>query len=175
MNLKNIEKTHRVIRKVFDDHRTLKCPPCELELKLDEEQLTEGEIFMTDDGEIIYLDIHFQDFKEEDLVEYIEIAEKIYEIVERRVCIYILCSQSTNVFVRESDIKSDADFSIKLAKDPRDFAQVILDIIKNKIKNHEKLDDTDLEIVKELPLRCHEKDRHYYRLESIKIVNRYGH
>ena len=48
---------------------------------------------------------------------------------------------------------------------------MILDKIKNKMKNNEILDSDDMNALLMLPVMCEKKDRHYYRKESIKILN----
>ena len=64
-------------------------------------------------------------------------------------------------------------FTIKLACSQEDYAKRILDIINQKIRNNGLLDREDLAMVEKLPVMCAKKDRTYYRIESLKIINRY--
>ena len=48
---------------------------------------------------------------------------------------------------------------------------MILNLIKNKISRNERLTSEDIDIVHILPLMCDKKDRNYFRVESLKIIN----
>ena len=50
---------------------------------------------------------------------------------------------------------------------------MILDMIKSKIRRKEDLDKYDRKMVESLPIMCAKKDRTYYRVESLKIINKY--
>lgn len=173
MNDKEFESKTRIIRENFKDERTIKCPtPTEL-TELDENVHPGGDIFTTEDGEFIDLEVQIDDFDEIELAKYIEFAENIYEKHKKHVSVYILCPKNINVCVREHKIISEADFTIKLACCKEDYPKMILDMIKSKIRRKEDLDKYDRKMVESLPIMCAKKDRTYYRVESLKIINRY--
>ena len=51
-------------------------------------------------------------------------------------------------------------------------AQIILDVIKNKISKGELLDGDDLHALSMLPLICKKEDRNYFRKEYFRIINK---
>lgn len=168
-----LDKKTRMIRENFNDTRIIKCQKSASELNLDEDITLEGDIFKTEDGELIYFEVEINDFDEEELTKYIELAECLYEKHHEKISIYLLCPKDINVLVRECPIKSEADFTIKLACSQDDICHMILKNIKNKIKNGIHLTCDDHDILEELPVRCNKKDRHYFRVETLKIIN--GH
>lgn len=172
MNKKYFDEKREMIKEIFNDNRTVKCLPCEVKLQIDEELIEDGDLFVTDEGNFIYLGFQFEDFREEDLVKHICIAEELHDLFGKKVCIYIICSSNVNVYVKECELPSRADFAIKLAKDPRDYAQLSLSHIKRKIKNENPLDDEDIAVLSKLPCVCNKKDRGYYWLEYLKIINK---
>ena len=111
------------------------------------------------------------DFTIDELIKYIEFAEELYEKHHRHVSVYLLCPDIVDVYVREGEIKSEADFTIKLACVEQNLPQMTLDIIKNKLKREGFLDREDLEILEILPVVCKRKDRKYFRRECLKIKN----
>ena len=111
------------------------------------------------------------DFDVEQLTQYIEFAETLYEKEKKSVSIYLFCPPNVNVCVKECELRSEADFRIKLARIEKNPCSMILDKIKNKMKNNEILDSDDMNALLMLPVMCEKKDRHYYRKESIKILN----
>lgn len=149
-----------IVNQTFDDPRKLRLPPSEVKVKLSGELFSEGDIFQTEDGEYIYFDVQLSDFTEAELVKYVEIAEKLYEIVGKKVHIYLLCPKTTHVYVNEFKIMSESDFIIRLARYPHDPAEVILNIIKRKIANNEILNEDDLNALIMIPSIC----------EKIKLI-----
>lgn len=173
MNRNYLDKKTRMIRETFNDARIIKCQKSASELHLGDDITLEGDIFKTEDGELIYFEVEINDFDEEELTKYIELAECLYEKHQRKISIYLLCPKDIEVLVRECPIKSEADFTIKLACSQDDIYHMILKNIKNKIKNGIHLTCDDRDILEELPVRCNKKDRHYFRVETLKIIN--GH
>lgn len=172
MKIEDFKTKSLIIKTAFKDTRKLKHPDHRIENQLEDEIFDKGDIFQTEDENYIFLTAQIKDFDEESLVKYCEIAEKLYEIVRKPVSIYILCSKDTDVCVKECEIKSEADFKIKLAKNTADPAEEILNFIKRKIAHHEVLDNEDLEVLEMLPVICNKEKRNYYRLEYFKIINR---
>lgn len=172
MDKKDFKTRTNIIKETFMDDKNIKCHIPTEELELDENIHQEGDFFMTEDGEFVDLEFQFTDFTEDELVKFIELAENLHEKYERKITIYILCPKYINVYVKEIEIMSDADFTIKLCCTNMDPCKVILDGIKNKIKNNEFLDEDDFHALAMLPVMCDKDDKHYYRSESIKIRNR---
>ena len=172
MNKEDFQIDTILIRTEFNDERPLRKLPKELEMKLDSKITETGSIFLAEDGEIVYFTLQLTDFREEELVEYTEIAEKLYELTHKRVSLYILCSKDVEVHMKICEIMSDADFSIKLFKSEYNPAHHILDLIKDKLKNNQRITPEDIDVLARLPMLCNKKDRNYFRHEYIKIVNR---
>ena len=171
MNQKEYLVKTEIIRKTFSDERKIKCQTPAHERELDEDVHNGGDIFTTEDGEFIDFELQLRDFDEEELTKYVEFAENLYEKHQKHVSVYLLCPRDINVCVKECTIKSEADFTIKLAKVPEDSCKIILEGIKNKLKNNEKLDCDDLHALAYLPVMCDKEERNYYRLEYFKIIN----
>lgn len=162
----------KIIKETFNDSRRIKCITPEKDRKLDDNIYPGGDLFTTEDGEFIDLEFQIEDFNESELVKYVEFAEALYKKHQKQVSIYLLCPDTVNVLVRECEIKSEAEFTIKLACIQENPAHIILDIIKNKINSGELLDGDDLHALSMLPIMCKEEDRNYFRKEYFKIINK---
>lgn len=171
MNKKDFDIRTNVIKKTFNDNRTIVSSVSAEELGLDENIHQGGDIFITSDGEFIDLEFQENDFNEDELVKYVELAENLYEQYGKKVSIYILCPKDINVCVRECEIKSESTFTIKIACIQEDFCEIILNGIKAKIKANEMLDEDDLYALARLPVECKKEKRNYYRREYFKIIN----
>ncbi|WP_432645460.1 hypothetical protein [Methanobrevibacter sp.] len=161
----------KIIEETFNDKRKIKCQIPIQNLKLKPHIYQEGSIFITENDEIIDLELQITDFTEDELVKYIELAEALYETNNKQVSIYIICPNTVNICMKECEIKSEADFKIKLASITENPAQIVLDIIKNKIKKGEKLDNKDLFALSMMPVVCKKEERNYFRKEYFKIIN----
>lgn len=171
MNNEEFNIRVNVIQKTFNDMRKIKCITPENIRKVDENIYPGGDIFTTEEGDFIDLEFQIDDFDEEELVKYVELAETLYEKHQKHVAIYIICPNTINVSVTECPILSEADFTIKLACIDEDPCEIILRMIKNKIKNEETLDSNDIHALELLPLKCRPEKRNYFRKEYFKIMN----
>ena len=171
MNKKDFNTRTKIIRETFDDKRAIKCPTPENVRQLDENVYPGGDIFTTEDGDFIDLEFQMEDFDENELVKYVEFAEALYEKHGKQVSIYIICPKDININVKEFEIKSRADFMIRLASIQEDPCKIVLKVIKDKIKNGETLTGDDLHALSMLHIMCEPKDRKYYLREYFKIVN----
>lgn len=171
MNKEDFQIDAILIRTEFTDQRPLRNLPQELKTKLEPKITETGSIFIAEDGEIVYFTLQLTDFRENELVEYTEIAEKLYELTHKHVSIYILCSNDVDVYMKVCEIPSEADFTIKLAKSEYNPAKHVLDLIKNKFKNNKQITPEDIHVLARLPMLCAKKDRNYFRNEYFKIVN----
>ena len=175
MDKKDFDLKTELIKNTFEDERPIKCVTPKGIRRLDENVHQGGDIFTTEEGEFIDLEFQLVDFDEEELTKYIEFAENLYEKHHKKVSVYIICPKDINITVKECPIKSDADFTIKLSCHHEDLCHMVLEVIKNKIKNHEILTNEDIHILAMLPVKCAKKDRNYFRLESLKIINKHFH
>ena len=173
MNENDFNLRTKIIKETFNDEREIKCRTPKHLRELDENVHQGGDIFTTEDGEFIDLEFQLEDFDEVELTKYVEFAENLYEKNQKHVSVYILCPKDINVSVKECPIKSEADFTIKLACNQDDLCHMILKAIKNKIRNNEILTGEDFNILANLPVKCAKKDRNYFRVEYFKIINRY--
>ena len=115
--------------------------------------------------------MQLKDFDEIELTKYIEFAENLYEKHKKPVSVYLLCPKNINVTVKECSIKSESEFTIKLACSQEDPCHLILNTIKHKIKENKILTGDDIHALALLPVMCEKKDRNYFRLEYFKIIN----
>ena len=167
MNNEYIRLRTETIKNVFKDTRELEYAPQELQDSIN----LEGDLFITPDGEIVYLDLQTDDFDAEELANYAEMAENLYEKHQKRISIYLLCPDDVNVSVRECQIKSEADFSIKLACIEGNPIIEILNIIQRKIKKGESLTQEDLDILEIIPMMAPKEKRKELRVECFRIMN----
>lgn len=172
MNQKKFEEQLEIIKEKFNDPRKIKCITPDHNRRVDEGVHKGGDIFTTENGEFIDLEYQLVDFDEVELAKYIELAENLYEKHKKRVCIYLICPRTIDVTVSECPIKSESDFSIKLYCSQDDPCEVILEGIKSKIRNNTFLTRKDIHELEMLPVLCNKKDRNYYRVESLRIINR---
>lgn len=174
MNEKDFKIRTKIIKDYFHDTRTIKCHIPTEKLELNEHIKQDGDFFLTEGGELIDLEFQLTDFRENELVEYVELAEALYEKIGKEISIDIICPKYINVYVKEIDICSDAEFKIKLRCSDFDPCEIILDGIKDKIKHREVLDEEDIHVLEMLPQMCRKKEKKFYRLECFKILNRYS-
>jgi hypothetical protein len=172
MNKKEFSIQQQIIRETFNDPRVIRCATPESERRVDENVHQGGQIFTTENGEYIDLEFQLSDFTVDELVKYVELAETLYEKHHKKVSIYLLCPKEVNIYVKECEIPSKADFNIKLACVHGDPCEEILNRVKNKLKRGETLNGDDLHEISMLPVMCDEKDRKYYQREYFRIVNR---
>lgn len=172
MNKKDFDIRTKVIRETFNDSRKIKCHIPKEEIKLDDDTYTGGDLFKTEDGDFIDLEFQMRDFDVDELDRYVEFAESLYEKHQRLVSIYIICPNDINVCVKECEIKSKADFVIKIACINEDPCEIILNGIKAKLENEKRLDSDDIHALSILCEMCRPEDKSYYRKEYFKIMNK---
>lgn len=172
MNEYNLDTKKKIIRETFSDVRPIKCITPKQDMKLDMSIPLEGDLFITEMGEFIYLEFYEYDFAEDDLVKFVELAEALYEKNQKKVTIYVVCLETSRVWVKECEIRSKADFSIRLAKSNENQAKQILDSIKMKLKTERHLDSDDIEMLKMLPDICQKEERSYFLREYFRIISR---
>ncbi len=173
MNKNEFNFKKKMIKETFNENRKIICPTPKSITRLADNVYPGGDIFTTENGEFIDFELQLEDFDEAELTKYIEFAENLYEKHHKHVSVYLLCTKNVNVTVKECKIYSESDFTIKLACSQEDPLEMILSSIKKKIRNGEFLDEEDLHLLEKLPVWCDKKDRNYYRMEYLKIIN--GH
>lgn len=112
MNTEEIE----LIRRAFRDDREIVEKIPDEEKYVDNKYYQGGSVYRTADGEFIDLEIQTRDYDIEDHVNYIEFAEQFYEKHKKRVNVYVYCVPSVKINLKLYNIKSDADFKIRLAQ-----------------------------------------------------------
>ena len=130
-----------------------------------------GDLFISENNEPVFIELQMVDFDEKELADKVEIAEKLYEIHKTHSSVYIICPTSIDVTVKECEIKSEADFTIRLAAIDENPAEIVLDIIKDKLKNGKALTEEDLDILAIIPIMGLKKDRKRLREECFRIMN----
>ena len=172
MNEKDFNTSKKIIRETFNDKRKIKCAVCKDELQLDENLTPHGDLFLTENDEIIDLEFQIDDFTAENLANLVELAEILYEKYPNRISIYIICTDNVQVLVKECEIPSKADFTIKLTKFNANPAHEVLNSIKLKLKEEKYLSFEDLEILKKLPEICKKEERNYFLVEYFRIISK---
>ena len=110
------EEEIKLIRKAFrEDRKIIERVPDEMR-KVDKKFYQGGSVYMTEDGELIDLEIQERDYDIEDHVNYIEFAEALYEKTQKRINVYVYCIPSVKIKIQLYEILSDADFKIRLAQ-----------------------------------------------------------
>lgn len=163
-----VKTRQTIIKELFNDNRKVRYIPPEMFEDID----LSGDVFITENMELIDLEVQLKDFDSEELTNYVELAEELYELLETHISIYVICSKSTKVLVKECEIKSEADFSIKLGCYNEDPAYVILDSIKEKMENGILLSDEDIEALSMVPVMGPKEDRHRLRRECFEIMSK---
>lgn len=172
MNNENFKIRTEIIKEVFDDSRAIKCVTSEDDRDVGDDIYPGGDIFTTEDGDFIDLEVQMVDFDEDELVKYIELAEALYEKHQKAVSIYILCPKNIDICVKECVIRSKADFVIKVARSNFDPCQIALQAIKDKIRHSGRIDGDDIFALSMLPSLCKPEERNHYLREYFRIMNR---
>lgn len=150
----------KIIRELFkDDRKGL--------LQLDEN----GHLFQTSDDEIIYLDLLMDDFTSDALADKVEEVERLYDEFGKTINLYLICPSNVRVLVKEFEIKSEADFCIRIAQTDLDPCNMVLNTIKTKIANNETLGEDDLQALQLLPVMCEPSQRKMMKREVFRIMN----
>lgn len=169
LEIKEIE----IIKELFGEERKINGYAPEEMIELDEEYSTGGDIFITENGELITLEYQEKDFDEVELVKYIELAEELYNKNKVFITIYVVCPKTINVTVPECSIKSDAEFKIKLASLKPNPAYEELYRIKEKVNKKMKLNDEDIETLSMIPMMGQEEDKRNLRIECLRVLKKY--
>ena len=145
-----------IAEKYFNDYRTM-------------EEIG-PETYKTEDDEIVITKIHTGDFSPKRLAKYIELCEDSYDKYNTRINLYIIMDPNANVTVKQMDIKSHADFTIKLACGKIDPIETALKLIGQKIIEGTAT-QKDYEELEMLPLQCKKEKRLYYREKVLEMLN----
>lgn len=133
--------------------------------------LGEGEVFKTENGEVVYFEMLLRDFTVDELVRVTHIAEDLWN--EHHVHCTCCIIGMGDVCVNEMPIKSEADFTIRLAKSDVAPCDAVLGVIKSKMKR-ELLDEEDIQALQMIPVMCNPEEKDYYRKEVFAIMNELG-
>lgn len=170
MNNESIPQEIRIIKEAFKETRNIidYAPPEMIEVS--EGCHKGGDIFITEEGDLIDLEYQFRDFDEEELAKYAELAEELYEKNEVPISIYVLCSKAIRVLVPVIPIKSEAIFNIKVACFDNNPIYDTLYHIKEKVDKKISLNDEDLMELLTIPVMVPRKDRKNLRVECFKLI-----
>lgn len=167
-----MKKEILIIKEVFDEKRKIiGFAPQEM-TEIKKECYKGGDIFITENGEIIDLEYQLNDFDENELAKYIELAEELYKINNVTISIYILCPDTVKILTPEYTIPSQASFNIKLACFDGSPIYDIIYQIKEKIDKNIRISNEDIHTLFMIPLYCPEKDRKNLRIECLRLLNR---
>lgn len=108
------------------------------------------------------------DFGPEELADVVDIAEKLYFSTEKPVILCLAMDRHCRILVKEMSIKSEADFSIKLAH--LDMYEVALDVIRKKIEEG-TADQVDIKVLAGLPMTVARENRKKVRIECFKLIS----
>lgn len=158
----------KTIQHIFNENREINPTP------LPKIEQAHGEAYKTKNNEIIYCEIQIEDFTIDELVRYTHIMETLYEQYKTPCTAYIITTQGVEIKVKEMPIKSEADFTIKLAQTDISSCEIVLDAIKTKMKNGELLNENDIEALQMIPMVCNPKDKDYYRKQVFQILSIIG-
>ena len=123
-----------LIKEAFHDERKIIKEITDEERYIGPRYYQGGSVYLTEDDELIDLEIQTRDYDVEDHVNYIEFAEQLYEKHHKKVNVYIYCIPSVKINIQLYSIKSDADFKIKLAQIQKNSKMKIIETIKNILK-----------------------------------------
>lgn len=167
-----MQKEIIIIKEVFDEERKILgfAPPEMTDIK--KNCYKGGDIFITENGELIDLEYQINDFDENELAKYIELAEELYNINNVSISIYVLCPDTVKILTPECTIPSEASFNIKLACFAGSPIYDILYHIKEKIDKNICISNEDIHTLFMIPLYCPEKDRKNLRIECLRLLNR---
>ena len=172
MDKENIDYEIRIIKDAFDEKRNIIGYAPKEKIKVNKDCHQGGDIFITDEGELIDLEYQMQDFDEEELAKYVELAEELYEINKVSISIYVLCPRTLKVIAPECTIKSEAEFTIKLACWGENPVYEMFFQIKEKIDKNIRLNDEDILNLEMIPLRVPKEERRTFRVECFKLLNK---
>lgn len=156
-----------IIKNTFGDDRLLEC--CDVCV----DGVDSGSVFVSGDDELVYFEFQVVDFTYDELVRYTGIAERLFEVYGEPVSVYVLCGSDVKVLVKEMNIKSFADFVIKLGVVDVSPCHVVLDGFKRRVDGGGVLCDEELEFLFSLPLLCDESEKDFFRVECFKLLDKF--
>lgn len=172
MDKENIEYKIQIIKDAFDEKRNIiGYAPNEM-IKVNEDCHQGGDIFITDENELIDLEYQMKDFDEAELAKYVELAEELYEKNKVQISIYVLCPRTVRILAPECRIKSEATFTIKLACWGGNPVYDMLFEIKEKIEKGICLNDEDIYNLEMIPIMGPKEERKNLRIECLRLMNR---
>ena len=131
------------------------------------------DIYRTNDNDIVMTKIHLGDFTTESLANYICEVEDAYDEYHTHINLYIAMDPAGDVLVEEREIKSHADFSIKLAVLDGNPVEIALHTIGAKIADGTYTQE-DLDVLQILPMMCKGEDRKDCRKRVLDLLEMVG-
>lgn len=161
-----------IIKEAFEEKREI-IGLAPQEMTLIDDQNSIGDVFITDSGELIDLELQMVDFDEVELAKYVEIAEKLYEKNNVGISIYVLCPKTVNVTAPECTIKSDAEFTIKLSCYEGSPVYEIFLKIKENVNKKMELNKDDINALEMIPMMGPKEERTRLRIECFRLIKKY--
>ncbi len=172
MNEELKAKEIRVIKEVFDDEREVIGYAPEDMITINGHRYEKGDIFLTDTGELIDLEIQIEDFDKEELCNYVKLAEELYKINKVEISIYILCSKEIKITSPEGLINSKANFCIRIICLNENPIYELLSGIKEKIDKKDSLNDEDLTTLMMIPDMVPKRDKERVSVECFELLKK---
>ena len=145
-----------IVKEIFSDFREME------EIGVD--------TFRTEDNEIVITKVQVGNFSPKTLAEYTVLCEDAYEKYHAKINLYIVMDPFAKVTVKEMEIKSKADFTIKVGLSNEDPIEKVIKLIGEKIIRGTATQE-DYETLKMIPVTCKKEDRLYYRQKTLEMLN----
>lgn len=107
-------------------------------------------------------------FGPEELADTVDLAERLYESFEKPVTLCLAMSYDRKVTVKEMPVKSEADFTIKLAI--IDMHRIAIEKIRENIANG-TADDADRQVLESMPMMVPAWRRKEVRKECFELLS----
>lgn len=136
-----------------------------------------GDVFETQENELISLDIIDEDFDKKQLEKYKKYGEELYEKSQKLVSIYILCVKQATNKLNSDEIKFNGKLLFKIDKMDYSYNYKIFRIMSEFVKNKVKFGRDDLIVLSMIPKMGPSEDLRYMRIECLKLwkeINRKG-
>lgn len=138
------------------------------ELRENNELFSDCDKLFETDSEIVGMKAMLTDFGPEELADVVDIAERLYEATGKYVFICIAMSHDRKVTVKEMTIKSEADFTIRLAI--VDMHRIALEKVRENIAKGIQ-DDADRHVLEMMPMIVPAHMRKEVRKECFELLN----
>lgn len=169
MEDEKFEEKKEIIKIQFQDSRNITGIASEYVQKITEKHNFYGDVYETENKELIASIILDEDFTYEVLEKIKEYGEDLFKISNNVVSIYILGSPHIENKITTHIIESTADMIIKFSKMEYSDAYEIYWHIKGLVEKKIKLSKDDQFALSMIPMMGPPEDKRYLRIECLKI------